>query len=840
MKRIVIILIGLISVAYGQSSPTSAKTRFVNGLYVGTKLDSYFAAADSNAIYWRADSALMAKYKGTARALAFSGDLGVYKLIADTFFTGGYTTRARLKQYGDSLGAVKVNYTDTAALVANLLRKTDTLTMLLPYLRKSDTLTMLANRLKISDTLNMLSPYARTTALGNYLPLTAGSGQPLSGDLYGTNLLFSGYGSFGSAASTATNLIAISSSYAAANTERGSIAWGDGTGIVGKIYSTFNGSNSTKLHFGGMFDGAYNGSDVMMLDGLTKSTTLYGALSTSGSATASSFIKSGGASSDFLMANGSVLSKNEFYIGDATFDTTTRALTIPKAGGGSTSVVIPRGTASGTSGITALSSSRTGNLVTVSGDNGSSTIFSVRDADSLSAFLFSDTADLVSPYLRKSDTATMLAPFMQYSDTANMLSPYARTTALGSYLPLSGGILTGGLSGTSLTMSGAGSFGTTLGVGIASPSSTLHVKSAADATLRLEQTSSGYSTITSTDFGIMVLNADVENGYAGSSIRFLVDNTEWARIADNGTFLINTTTTDAGVSKLIVNGAIKGTSIVKSGGLNTEFLKADGSVDANTYLTSSSITGKLNISDTVAMLLPYLRKTDTLSMLSPYRRTTTKITNSDLANSTISGIALGASLNNLTAGNGLTGTAYNGSVGYTWQVDTSVISTKANVTGSLVAKLNISDTASMLSNRLKISDTSNMLSGYARSGNIPTLESGTYTPTITNTTNISSSTARVSSYTRIGNIVTVTGWIALTITGNEVTSVVGISLPIASNFTAFSELSGSGNHYISSNGGQVGKIEADTTNDRATLTFYPIFGAGSSIETQFTFTYRVL
>src|SRR5574343_2002100 len=78
MKRILILIIGLIGVSYGQSSPTSAKTRFVNGIYVGTKLDSYFAAADSNAIYWRADSALMAKYKGTARALAFSGELGGY------------------------------------------------------------------------------------------------------------------------------------------------------------------------------------------------------------------------------------------------------------------------------------------------------------------------------------------------------------------------------------------------------------------------------------------------------------------------------------------------------------------------------------------------------------------------------------------------------------------------------------------------------------------------------------------------------------------------------------------------------------------------------------------
>lgn len=73
MKRILILIIGLIGVAYGQSAPTSAKTRFVNGIYLGTKLDAYFNTADSNAIYWRADSVVMAKYKGTARALAFVG-----------------------------------------------------------------------------------------------------------------------------------------------------------------------------------------------------------------------------------------------------------------------------------------------------------------------------------------------------------------------------------------------------------------------------------------------------------------------------------------------------------------------------------------------------------------------------------------------------------------------------------------------------------------------------------------------------------------------------------------------------------------------------------------------
>ena len=125
-----------------------------------------------------------------------------------------------------------------------------------------------------------------------------------------------------------------------------------------------------------------------------------------------------------------------------------------------------------------------------------------------------------------------------------------------------------------------------------------------------------------------------------------------------GALQVTGTTTLTGTAT--VSSSLTAGSLIRSGGTSSQFLKADGSVDNSTYLTSASITGKLNISDSSAML-------------SPYRRTTTKITNSDLANSTISGISLGSSLNNLTAGNGLTGTSYNGSVGYIWQVDTTTV-----------------------------------------------------------------------------------------------------------------------------------------------------------------------
>ena len=137
------------------------------------------------------------------------------------------------------------------------------------------------------------------------------------------------------------------------------------------------------------------------------------------------------------------------------------------------------------------------------------------------------------------------------------------------------------------------------------------------------------------------------------------------------------------------------------------------------------LSSRLKLSDTAVMLSNRLKITDTANMLSNFRRLSTKIENGDLANSTISGIALGSNLKGLSASYGIAGTGFNGSADVSdWKVDTSVISTKANVsglltgyatTGSAALKLNISDTASMLSNRLKSSDTTTMLANRLRS-----------------------------------------------------------------------------------------------------------------------------
>ena len=228
MRYILILLLFISGAASAQFAPTSAKSKFVNGIAIGSKDTSAFSAADTMVLTIARDSVMYYKYRGVWRPIATGGNLNNYKLISDTFFTNGYTTRARTKQGLDSLGVLKLNISDTAA--------------------------MLANRLKISDTLTMLSKLSldRVLANGN----TSGRGVVL------------GTGSFTSSGSSSTVEIAHSS----------------GSGIA---------LNITK---GGNGEGLY----INKTSGTANAATIIGTLN------ATTLVKSGGTSSQFLMADGSV------------------------------------------------------------------------------------------------------------------------------------------------------------------------------------------------------------------------------------------------------------------------------------------------------------------------------------------------------------------------------------------------------------------------------------------------------------------------------------------------------------------------------------------------------
>lgn len=92
--------------------------------------------------------------------------------------------------------------------------------------------------------------------------------------------------------------------------------------------------------------------------------------------------------------------------------------------------------------------------------------------------------------------------------------------------------------------------------------------------------------------------------------------------------------------------------------------------------------------------------------------------------------------------------------------------------------------------------------------------SGTFTPTLTNTTNVAASTAYQWQYLRVGDTVVASGPVDVDPTGAGQV-VLGISLPVASNFGAIEDCSGGGNAIAVA--GQSAGIYADTANNRATL-----------------------
>ncbi len=166
----------------------------------------------------------------------------------------------------------------------------------------------------------------------------------------------------------------------------------------------------------------------------------------------------------------------------------------------------------------------------------------------------------------------------------------------------------------------------------------------------------------------------------------------------------------------------------------------------------------------------------------------------------------------------------------------------ADVTGRVM----VSDSTGKLVAHAKLSlQSDGRLSGTALHNNAGAvtgttnqyIASGTYTPTLTNTTNIAASTARQCQWIRVGNVVTVSGAVDIDPTTANIATTLGMSLPIASTTGAISNLGGvaTGNNAtpISLFG-----IYADTVNNRAKFET-SVIGDVANRTYEFTFTYLV-
>jgi len=128
-------------------------------------------------------------------------------------------------------------------------------------------------------------------------------------------------------------------------------------------------------------------------------------------------------------------------------------------------------------------------------------------------------------------------------------------------------------------------------------------------------------------------------------------------------------------------------------------------------------------------------------------------------------------------------------------------------------------------------------SPVANDGNV---FSGTYTPTqVSTNTNVSSVTYSACQYMRVGNTVTVSGQIAIDPTLGVTNTVVLMSLPIASSFSASRQLGGTGSSITAVNYAAQGlAFMANSTDDCVEIRLNPV--SASTVSYIFSFTYQVL
>ena len=173
----------------------------------------------------------------------------------------------------------------------------------------------------------------------------------------------------------------------------------------------------------------------------------------------------------------------------------------------------------------------------------------------------------------------------------------------------------------------------TFGVGTNSPNAQLHVRKTGISSIQITSDGSNESILTlgrsgttttdngqirfghgnalgsfpqSTDESLDIINYDTGNlnfylnpSGLGTAFNFMTTASNRAMVlTQSGNLGVNSTSPTERVDiggNIVASGSVTGNTIVKDGGVSTEFLKADGSVDTSTYLTTtgsgSNLTG---------------------------------------------------------------------------------------------------------------------------------------------------------------------------------------------------------------------------------------------------------
>ena len=632
MKRILLFLFCLTSyfVSNAQYPATGLKQKFTQGVGLGSKDSTAFNANDSlvvsidrngkmifrgngvnapfKVVSVTSDTAAMLlpylRKSDTASMLApyaRASSLGIYLLKSDSL-SGGYTTWLLTKKKVDSLGAVKLNISDTAAMLSPYARTSS----LGSYLLKSDSLSggyttwlltkkkidsLGAVKLNISDTAAMLSPYARTSSLGSYL-LKSDS---LSGGYTTWLLTKKKIDSLGAvklsvldtAAMLANRLKISDTAYMLSGYAR-----------TGNIPSTAN-----FVPYVGAVDNVNLGNfrltaRSLKTDSIYSNSSAGGILSATGGSSVMSWGAGGSVEVDFHGFAGYDANRSASYTArsftDKNYVDSADGLRLLK----SDTAAMLRGyktyyprtaislTTTGTSGAATYNNSTgvlnipqyspdlsgyvpTSRTLTINGtafDLSANRSWSVGTVTAVTASAPLSSSGGTTPNITISQANTSTNGFLSSTDWNtfnNKQNAITLTTtgssgaatlvgstlnipnygsALSGYLPLTGGTLTGGLTGTTGSFSSSGS------------ANTFNITHSSGSGIALSITKGG-----------------------------------------NGEGIYVNKTGGSGNAATIV-GTLEATSIVRTGGTSSQFLKADGSVDNNTYATTGSLSGYLPLS----------------------------------------------------------------------------------------------------------------------------------------------------------------------------------------------------------------------------------------------------
>lgn len=110
-----------------------------------------------------------------------------------------------------------------------------------------------------------------------------------------------------------------------------------------------------------------------------------------------------------------------------------------------------------------------------------------------------------------------------------------------------------------------------------------------------------------------------------------------------------------------------------------------------------------------------------------------------------------------------------------------------------------------------------------------TLAAGTYTPTVTAGANVISPTLTSATYSRVGDIVTVAIRVGLITNASSTESVVFCTLPVASNFSATTDATGTVGSNVIALTQFVGYVNSDPATDSLAIRFQCDAGISGSI-----------